>query len=201
MLKTKFKPILLFTDNGMIIRKTKEAREKAPKYQEIVSAAETFLNRKLAVEEKKLILQNKFDGAITLLKQQMNMPNAETETILNIHGDNGASLRSVFEKHFHLNLYDFDSYEIKENEFVLSKNTILQIAKLGEYWTKSEAGNEAYKLAKTLCETFNNAVDKGYLYVHNGKEFWRATDNLTSYTKTTSGHDGVEPNYEKIARI
>ncbi len=201
MQKKTFKPILLFTDNSMIIRKTKEAREKAPIFQEIIAAAEQFLSRKLTPDEKKLVLTGKREAAIRLLKAQLNMPNASTDTVLNIHGDNGANLTKVINRYFNTSTYDVDLYDIKENEFVLSKNAIVQIGKLGEYWTKSESGNEAYKLSKILCETYNKAIDKGYLSIHFRKEFSDATDNLTTYANTPKGNEGVKPDYKKISRI
>jgi|GEM_PF-7122832 len=199
--KDSFEPILIHTDNGLIQQKLKVAKEKEIVYQSIVEECEKFLRRKLNPEEKRKVLKEKFDCVCLLLKKQMGLPNADTETILKLYGDEGKEVKKIFAHNFRLNVYDLDSYKISVNGFKLKKEAIEEIERLGHYYTSSNKGNEALKIARTFMETYNHGVDNGFISKLLRDDFIKSLNNLCVPGTTSEGNPGAKLNYAEISRI
>ncbi|WP_299529073.1 hypothetical protein [Ulvibacterium sp.] len=199
--KSSFEPVLIHIDKGTIHEKLRVAREKEVVLQSIVRVCESFLKRKLNADEKIKVLKEKFEGVCLLLKEQMGLPNADTDTILKLYGDEGKEVKKIFADNFKLNVYDLDSYKITANGFRLKKEAIEQIEKLGYYYTSSDKGNEALKIARTFIETYNDGVDNGFISKLRRDDFIKSLDDLCMRGTTSEGNPGAQLNYAKISRI
>lgn len=199
--KSTFKPILIHTDENIIHRKTAEARLKEPLFQKIVFEAESFLNRKLTIDEKKQVIKGKMPVVYTLLKKQMNLPNADTTYILNLHRTDESRLRKAFNEIFRMNLLDLDLYEITEKEFKFTKEGVAAIEKLAQYHTRSEKGNQAFKVANRLMEIFNSGFENGLISEYAADDFTSALKGLLIPKRSIDRKGKVAIDYEGISRI
>ncbi|MEG9328558.1 hypothetical protein V6B16_11485 [Salinimicrobium catena] len=213
--KRDFKPELIFTDKRWIHSKISEGKLIEEKLNKAAAEVKKIFNSPLSDEELKKVMSGKYAGVVSLLKEKAGFPQAEDETFFKIAGIKPEKRKSIIEAFNKLVgiSYRMDEFEIKNGRFFLSQDSIESYEKIATYYTKSEKGNIALKIAKNICKELNEALENGLIiYPSQGERTApsKALNNLINEKVVEVKKTGpvsekiiVEyyPNYDKIRFI
>lgn len=163
--KNTFTPEFIFTDKGWIHSKITEGRSIEEKLNKAAIEVKKIFSSPLSDEELKKVMSGKYEGVVALLKQKAGFPHAENETFFKVAGIKPDKIKPIIQAFNELVgiSYRMDEFEVKKGRFILSQEAIDSYEKIATYYTKSEKGNAALKVARNICKELNEALETGLI--------------------------------------
>ena len=151
-----FKPIFLFIDHEGI-ETQKRSKETACKLcNNALVECEKVLDRKLGKAEIEKILENRFDGFVELVLNQIGFPNASLESAFGLIGKDPGPVKMAIDK---IGSFDSTEMEITSKGVEIKKSFFKDLEISRTYYTTHEKQNKAMAIANDLSIALNRAMN------------------------------------------
>lgn len=157
----KFKPQLLYKDESRIEGSLKNANQNAEKLNEALEVSTEFIGGDFTDEDKENILLGGFNKAMELIREKYQFPNADDDFNLKSMGKDPEPVKLALRSSN--SLYRGFEYGILNGKVVLTGNGKKTIEEGACTYTKNDAQNSAFDLAKRVCKNLNEAMSYGFI--------------------------------------
>ena len=157
----EFKPQLLYKDESRIKGSLKTADQNAEKLNEALEVATEFIGGDFTDKDKENILLGGFDKAMEMIRAKYQFPDADDEFNLKSMGKDAEPVKKALLSS--KSLYRGYEYGILNGKVVLTGNGKKNIEEGACTYTKNEAQNAAFDLAKRICKNLNEAMSYAFI--------------------------------------
>ncbi len=157
----EFKPQLLYKDESRIKEILKQSDDTSEKLNQALDVATNFIGGDLNDEDKENILLGGFDKAMEMIRAKYQFPDADDEFNLKSMGKDAEPVELALRSS--KSLYRGFEYDTLNGKVILSGNGKKNIEEGACTYTKNEAQNAAFDLAKRICKNLNEAMSYGFI--------------------------------------
>lgn len=198
MSKSKqFKPVLMYVDQKKIDTLLKIASDTANTINSRLEAAKEFLDEDLTDEDLHRLASEGMGYVDERLQSRFQFPKAGKNFNLEALGllDGYTKLEQLFAKGATARMYASRNYEVQDGAVRLSEAGMEEIEKKHTHYTMNQAQNENLKLAQSLCENLNKAMDLKRISIYSRHSIVQACPLLKQ------GNRQFELDYYRIGKI
>jgi len=193
----EFKPQLLYKDESRIKEILKQSDDTSEKLNQALDVATNFIGGDLNDEDKENILLGGFDKAMEMIRAKYQFPDADDDFNLKSMGKDTEPVKKALMSS--KSLYRGFEYGTLNGKVTLSGNGKKNIEEGECTYTKNEAQNAAFDLAKRICKNLNEAMSSNFISaseqtpIAQGVKLAKYSNKTKNYVPNVSFLKDIDP--------
>ncbi|MDB2606178.1 hypothetical protein N9Y48_00205 [Zobellia sp.] len=198
--KTAFKKTVILVEDNRIEREKRDLEELPEMvFKPVKKEVEIFLGQSVIGDNLKRIIIGGPKILYSMLKSQLNLPLADNETILKLHGRSMKNANVTRNEHIHkIPEHIVENFDFSKDEMPLTEHAIEKIRAKHTYSINSERGQMVFDEINKISNSLNLLLNENVVHEETLRSIRLKLDRLTDFKILSSGKTGIKVNEKRI---